>query len=270
MKRLARLLPLIAVLGLCGVSARPGDAGMAGVGGVRTRTADGIAVHTIEVDPRDPHVRVTVATAAGFPRGDEDFGSLLARYRPIVAVDGAYFSKETLAPIGDVVIDGQVRYQGMMGTALALTRDGEAVIRRVVPDHATDWTGYDVVLACGPALVLNGRIDVDPVGERFHDPHVMGATRRMGIAVLNGGHLLFVTTQSAVTFARWAAVMQSLGARDALNLDAGASLALAYRGRVIEQPGRRLTNLIVVVPRVWQAHQAISPRWSAFRASRGH
>jgi uncharacterized protein YigE (DUF2233 family) len=113
-----------------------------------------------------------------------------------------------------------------------------------------DWTGYDAVVACGPALVLNGKIDVDPAGERFHDPHVMGAARRMGVAVLPGGHLLFVTTEQAVTFARWAGVMESLGARDALNLDAGASLALAYRGRIVESPGRRLTNLIVVVPRI--------------------
>jgi len=248
MHRFARLLPLLAAFVLCAAHARATGADD-GVGTLRSQIADGIAVRTIEVDPRDPRIRVTVATASGFPRGDEPFPSLLARYHPILAVDGAYFSKRTLAPIGDIVVDGQVRYQGMMGTALALTSDGEAVIRRVIPDHAMDWSGYDAVLACGPALVLNGRIDVDPAGERFHDPHVMGATRRMGIAVLPGGHLLFVTTQAAVTFERWAAVMASLGARDALNLDAGASLAMAYRGHVIESPGRRLTNLIVVVPR---------------------
>jgi exopolysaccharide biosynthesis protein len=251
MSRLARIVATVALLA-SGVAAAPRGIGDddGGVGTMRTRVAAGITVRTIEVNPQDPRIRVTVATASGFPRGDEPFGSILARYHPILAVDGAYFSKRTLAPIGDIVVDGRVVYQGMMGTALALTSNGEAVIRRVVPDHAMDWTGYDAVVACGPALVLNGRIDVDPIGERFHDPHVMGATRRMGIAVLPGGHLLFVTTAEAVTFARWAAVMEALGARDALNLDAGASLALAYRGRIIESPGRKLTNLIVVVPRM--------------------
>ncbi len=250
MKRFEQLLTAAALVVCCAAGPHRLADDDGGVGALRERRAAGITVRTVEVNPQDPRIRVTVATASGFPRADEPFASILARYHPILAVDGAYFSKLTLAPIGDVVIDGRILYQGMMGTALALTSSGEAVIRRVVPDHAMDWTGYDAVVACGPALVLNGKIDVDPAGERFHDPHVMGAARRMGVAVLPGGHLLFVTTEQAVTFARWAGVMESLGARDALNLDAGASLALAYRGRIVESPGRRLTNLIVVVPRI--------------------
>ncbi len=250
MKRFEQLLTAAALVVCCAAGPHRLADDDGGVGALRERRAAGITVRTVEVNPQDPRIRVTVATASGFPRADEPFASILARYHPILAVDGAYFSKLTLAPIGDVVIDGRILYQGMMGTALALTSSGEAVIRRVVPDHAMDWSGYDAVVACGPALVLNGKIDVDPAGERFHDPHVMGAARRMGVAVLPGGHLLFVTTEQAVTFARWAGVMESLGARDALNLDAGASLALAYRGRIVESPGRRLTNLIVVVPRI--------------------
>ncbi len=250
MKRFEQLLTAAALVVCCAAGPHRLADDDGGVGALRERRAAGITVRTVEVNPQDPRIRVTVATASGFPRADEPFASILARYHPILAVDGAYFSKLTLAPIGDVVIDGRILYQGMMGTALALTSSGEAVIRRVVPDHAMDWTGYDAVVACGPALVLNGKIDVDPAGERFHDPHVMGAARRMGVAVLPGGHLLFVTTEQAVTFARWAGVMAALGARDALNLDAGASLALAYRGRIVESPGRRLTNLIVVVPRI--------------------
>jgi exopolysaccharide biosynthesis protein len=249
-KRFEQLLTAAALVVCCAAGPHRLADDDGGVGALRERRAAGITVRTVEVNPQDPRIRVTVATASGFPRADEPFASILARYHPILAVDGAYFSKLTLAPIGDVVIDGRILYQGMMGTALALTSSGEAVIRRVVPDHAMDWTGYDAVVACGPALVLNGKIDVDPAGERFHDPHVMGAARRMGVAVLPGGHLLFVTTEQAVTFARWAGVMAALGARDALNLDAGASLALAYRGRIVESPGRRLTNLIVVVPRI--------------------
>jgi exopolysaccharide biosynthesis protein len=249
-KRFEQLLTAAALVVCCAAGPHRLADDDGGVGALRERRAAGITVRTVEVNPQDPRIRVTVATASGFPRADEPFASILARYHPILAVDGAYFSKLTLAPIGDVVIDGRILYQGMMGTALALTSSGEAVIRRVVPDHAMDWSGYDAVVACGPALVLNGKIDVDPAGERFHDPHVMGAARRMGVAVLPGGHLLFVTTEQAVTFARWAGVMESLGARDALNLDAGASLALAYRGRIVESPGRRLTNLIVVVPRI--------------------
>jgi hypothetical protein len=133
-----------------------------------------------------------------------------------------------------------------MGTAIAITRDNRVTIRRVVPDRTEDWSRYDTVLACGPALVLAGQIDVDPVRERFHDPHVMGATRRMGVALLRGRRLAIVETEDAVTFARWALVMFDLGAVDAMNLDAGASLALFVRGHTLIAPGRNLTNILTV------------------------
>ena len=46
--------------------------------------------------------------------------------------------------------------------------------------------------------------------------------------------------------AQWARVMKALGCRDAMNLDAGASLAMSYRGRTLIRPGRNLTNLLAV------------------------
>jgi exopolysaccharide biosynthesis protein len=220
-----------------------------GVGAPRSRVAAGARVRTIEIDPHNPRIRITIATARGFPRRDESFGSMLGRTRPIVAIDGAYFSERTRRPIGDIVVNGRLRYAGMMGTALALTRGGNATIERVVRDHRTDWTGYDSVLGCGPALVLDGRVVVDPRLEHFHDPHVMRPARRLGIALLRNGHLLIVETAQPVTFNRWARVMLALGAQDALNLDAGGSLAMTYRGHVLEHPSRRLTNLFVVLPR---------------------
>jgi exopolysaccharide biosynthesis protein len=230
--------------------ARPASAlGSDGVGAPRVRTAAGIRVRTIEVDPHNPRIRVSIATAQGFPRHDETFGSMLGRVRPIVAIDGAYFSERSRQPIGDIVVNGRLRYAGMMGTALAMTRGGDATIERVVRDHRADWTGYDMVLGCGPALVLDGSVVVNPVYEHFHDPHVMHSTRRLGIAVLGNGDLLIVETVQPVNFLRWARVMRALGAQDALNLDAGASLAMTYRGHVLEHPKRRLTNLFVILPR---------------------
>jgi hypothetical protein len=84
------------------------------------------------------------------------------------------------------------------------------------------------------------------VRERFHDPHVMAAARRMGIASLAGRRLAIVETEDPVSFADWARVMFDFGARDAMNLDAGASLALYVRGRTLIAPGRELTNILTV------------------------
>jgi len=84
------------------------------------------------------------------------------------------------------------------------------------------------------------------VGERFHDPHVMGAARRMGVALRLGRKLAIVTTSDAITLPQWARVMYDLGATDAMNLDAGASLGLSYRGKTLIAPGRKLTNILTI------------------------
>jgi exopolysaccharide biosynthesis protein len=68
----------------------------------------------------------------------------------------------------------------------------------------------------------------------------------MGIALLPGRRLAVVETEDPVTFARWARVMYADGAVDAMNLDAGASLALYVRGRTVIPPGRDLTNILTV------------------------
>lgn len=216
------------------------------IGAVVPRVIDGVRVRTIDIDLADPRVHFGVELARGFPHGSEAFSSLVRRSRAVVAIDGAYFSKVDFRPIGDIVVHGRLVYQGLMGTALAISPTNDVTIRRVVPDRGEDWSRYETVLACGPALVLNRRIDVDPEGERFHDPHVMGRTRRMGIALLLDRRLAIVETDDPIDFFDWARVMYDYGATDAYNLDAGASLALYVRGRTLISPGRRLTNILTV------------------------
>ena len=211
---------------------------------VRTSAA-GTPVTVIAFDLADPRVHVSVTVAHGFPHGDEPFSSMVHRANPVLAVDGAYFSTTDFAPIGDIVVGGQMIYQGLMGTALAITRDNQALMRRVELDRGQDWSAYETVLECGPALVLNGSIVVNPALERFHDPHIMRPGPRMGVA-LSGTRLLVVTTSSAVTFQHWAEMMAALGARDAMNLDGAASLALYYRGKTYIAPSRKLTNILTV------------------------
>ncbi len=208
--------------------------------------AAGVTCRVIRVNLADPRVRVTVEVAKGFPRQAESFSSMISRGHPTIAINGAYFSKGNLKPIGDIVIDGEMVNRGDMGTALAITRDNQAVIRRVKQWHAEDWTGYETVLACGPALVVAGQPDAMPTVEGFKDPHVMAATPRMGVGLTASRELLLVNTLSAVSFNKWAEVMKALGCVDAMNLDAGASLAMYYRGKTLITPGRQLTNLLIV------------------------
>jgi hypothetical protein len=212
-------------------------------------TVEGAKITYIAVRLHDPHIKVQVEVCHDFPGGDEPFPSMVHRLAPLAAINGSYFSKQTKLPIGDIVRDGQVLLRGDFGTAFCLTADGEPSIKRVVLSHAMDWEGQKLVLACGPALVLDGRVDVDVQGEGFHDSHIIGSAARMAVGYTRDGHLLLVRVLTPVIFAREAVILQTLGCVGAINLDAGASTAMFYHGKYVATPGRRLTNLLCVYER---------------------
>ena len=212
-------------------------------------TVAGVRVSYIAVRLTDPHIKVQVEVCRGFPGGDEPFASMVQRLRPLAAINGAYFSKQTKRPIGDIVRHGQVLYRGDFGTTLSLAAGGVPTIRRVVLGHAMDWDGQETVLGCGPALVLDRRVDVNAEAEGFWDPHVVGSAARVAVGYTRDGHLLLVRVPTPVTFAREAVVMQALGCEAAMNLDAGASTAMYYQGKYLVTPGRRLTNLLCIYQR---------------------
>lgn len=209
-------------------------------------TCAGISARVIEVNLMDPRVHVSVQVAAGMPRGSESLRTLLERTQPTIAVNGAYFCVTGLAPIGEIVVDGIRVSDPGMSTVLALMKNGHAVIRRGWHPTPEERANVAAMLTCGPALVLDGKIDCEPEAEGFQDPHIMGSTPRMGVGLTGDGKLLMVNTLQAVTFQKFARVMLALGCQSAMNLDAGSSQAMVYRGRTLRSPGRRLTNLLVV------------------------
>ncbi len=238
----AALVPALVLL----VAAQCAVAGDPAVG-YEQRSVAGVSAHVITVDlsRRDVKVSVTVARG-GFPHANESFADMVSRARPVAAINGTFFDKHTLKPIGDIVISGDVVHQGLMGTALAITVDNEAVIRRVTWGHAENWSRYETVLACGPTLVKDGRIDLDPGGERFRDPHVLGDGCRSACGLTSEGKLRLVSVTQAISLRTLADLMLKLGCSDAMNLDGGASTAMYYRGRTIVSPGRKLTNVLTV------------------------
>lgn len=211
-------------------------------------TVVGVSVTYVAVNLNDPRVRVRVEVCRGFPGKDEPFDAMVQRLNPTAAMTGAYWSRATKIPIGDIVIDGKVVNRGHMGTALALTRQNQPRIGRVPWGRTVNWRGYETVLACGPALVLDGQVDVQPASEGFRDPTIMTTTARLAVGYTADNRLLLVQ-MSPVRFVREAEVMRALGCVGALNLDAGASEAVFYRGAFLTTPNRRLTNILCVYER---------------------
>ena len=60
--------------------------------------------------------------------------------------------------------------------------------------------------------------------------------------------------------------MKELGCYEAMNLDGGASKALAENNSVILKPGRGLTNVLVVYDSKNKAPSTVTNAWQAFQS----
>lgn len=208
--------------------------------------AANVPVKVITVDLNDPNVKVSAELSRWGAGTSEPFGRMIERANPNVAVTGTFFSLDNLMPVGDIVIDGNLVHFGGMGTALCITPDNKAKMITVTWGRHHDWTPYDFVCACGPRLLGDGKIVLDPHAERFHDQHMLSPNSRIAVGITPGNKLVFVMTHQPIYLGRLARVMQLLGVSEAMNLDAGTSTGLFYNGTTLAWPGRRLTNMIVV------------------------
>lgn len=210
------------------------------------REALGVGVNLLTVDLNDPTVKVTVELAAGFPGHDEPFVTMAKRSGAVAAVTGTFFSTTSLYPIGDIAIDGRLRYFGGMGSVLALTSDNEVMVRRVGYGRHQDWSDFETVLAAGPMLVRNGQVDLFPSLEHFTDPRVLGRAPRAAVGWTRENKLLLTVLRQDITLHELAKVLQRLGCVHAINLDGGSSAGLYYNGAVKVAPSRRLVNIVAI------------------------
>jgi len=102
-------------------------------------------------------------------------------------------------------------------------------------------------LGSGPRLVTDGRVTVDPAAEGFRDPKILVASAARSIVGLSRDGWLIMATSSGTT-REMADVALGLGAYQAMLLDGGASSGLWYRGRYLTEPGRPLSNALLVLP----------------------
>ncbi len=211
--------------------------------------AAGVPVKVISVDLNDPNIKVSAVMSRRGNGTSEPFRQMIERANPNVAVTGTFFSLNDLQPVGDIVIDGSLVHFGGMGTALCITPANRAEMVTCEWGRHHDWRPYDFVVACGPRLLRDGRIVLDPHAERFRDKHMLAPNSRIAVGITRGNTLFFAMTHAPIYLGRLARVMQALGAVEAMNLDAGTSTGFYYNGATLAKPGRKLTNMIVVYGR---------------------
>jgi hypothetical protein len=206
----------------------------------------GAPVHVVQADLRDPEVKVGIVVARGGIGRSESFLSLLNRTTPGAAITGTFFGLRNGLPTGDLVVNGRAIFRGFIGTALAITDGNVVSFISTGYNEETHWELFDTVVRGGPRLVQAGEMAVNPREEGFRSLAGDAYRARTAVGITADRKLLLVAIRTGVTLRRLAMVMRALGAYHAVALDGGTSTAMSFGGRVVAQPGRGLTNLLVV------------------------
>lgn len=212
-------------------------------------------VNIIMADLNSPSVRVTPAVAKCGIGHCESFRSMMRRTRPAAAIDGTFFCTRSLKPTGDIVIDGQLVYHGYLGTAVAFG-DGNTVEFIDCQDYR--WSDYRSVLVAGPTLLIGGKLAVYPRDQGFRSGVHFTPRIRAAIGVTDHNKLVLITTLRGVYLSQLAKAMRSIGCVDAAGLDGGSSTGLYWQGRLISNPGRGMTNCLLIYddPASYDQHRA--------------
>lgn len=200
-------------------------------------------LNVVTADLNSPSVRVTPAIARYGIGTSESFRSILRRTRPAAAIDGTFFCTRSLKPTGDIVIDGQMVYRGYLGIAIGFG-PGNSV--NFTDCNAYHWTDYNSVLTAGPSLLLNGKMAVYPWDQGFHSGVHFSPRIRAAVGLTATNKLVLLTTMRGVYLSQLARMMQRLGCVHAAVLDGGSSTGLYWQGRLISNPGRSMTNCLLI------------------------
>lgn len=103
------------------------------------------------------------------------------------------------------------------------------------------------LVSSSPKLITAGKIDVDFERDGAHDVKLTThAGQRSFIGTKHDGTVVFGTVGN-VTINLLAEILLELGLTEAVNLDGGASSGLYENGKYLTQPGRMVSNALVLV-----------------------
>jgi exopolysaccharide biosynthesis protein len=240
-----------------------------------------ISFYQTVVDLTDPKTFITIGLANNAAQantnqrsnGDEDFARMVARHRATVVANGTFFAKNAQKTVmGNMVAAGKfLKYSQWenFGTTLGLRAGNQPEMITARVESKPDWNSHWFSITCGPRLLRQGKVWLNPSVEGFKDPNVLGNGARTAIGFNADGTKLFLTNFDVnLTLPKLAEVMKAIGCYEAMNLDGGASRALAANGKILVPAGRRLTNTIVIYDAKNPAPQALQQEWAKFQRRR--
>ncbi|GEO27566.1 hypothetical protein AAC03nite_33510 [Alicyclobacillus acidoterrestris] len=112
--------------------------------------------------------------------------------------------------------------------------------------QAINISKYPNALGCGPMLVDDRQVVLNPSLEGFKDPTLVDSNTLRSFAGIDAKGDLVLGTIHAATLSTEADIAKKLGLKQAMNLDGGSSAGLYLNGRYVTPPGRNLSTALVV------------------------
>lgn len=242
------------------------------------KTLFGVSFYQTTIDLKNPEILLTIGLANNAPQAnsnqvsyqDETFEKIVERAQAAVVANGTFFSvDEQKRVMGNMVAGGKfLKYSQWenYGTTLGIKKGNELEMVTARAEGQPDWSKHWFSLTCGPRLLKDGQVWLEPELEGFQDPHVLDVGGRTAIGYSQSGDEIYlVTFLSILSLENEAKLMQGIGCYQAMNLDGGASRALAYRNQIIVPAGRSLTNALLVYDTQNPAPTALKESWQSFQ-----
>lgn len=111
---------------------------------------------------------------------------------------------------------------------------------------AVKWDNVRTAVGAGPTLLKDGKILADAKLEGFTEDKIHTSRAQRSFAGVTKDNVLIMGTAPNVTVKELAEIAKKMGIVNGINLDGGASSGLYFKGKYVTQPGRKLSNALVV------------------------
>lgn len=187
-----------------------------------------------------------VDSSAVYHRGLTSSWKLVAGSNATVGITGTFFAPSSGYPVGDVVVDGDLKVKGYRGSAIGVDHYGGVKIFDTRFKQEYDWSQYKFGIRGAVRIVSDGQVNPNPKAQRFRDRRIWGKASRTAIGLDKNGKLILVATKNSVTLSELGKAMVSRGVVNAISMDGGGSTCLYYRGKMVIGTGRGLSNMFVL------------------------
>jgi Phosphodiester glycosidase len=205
---------------------------------LENRKVLGVHVKLVYVNLENPRVKVAPVVPQKLFKKGTRFDTMVAGSSAVALFNGGYFHPSTFSPVGDLVHQGRWINKGRLRTGLAISYTNEVKLWLRRGDISPRQ--METLIGTGPLLIRAGKINPVPKAEGYQDRAIWSKAPRSAIGIVTKKKLVLVSTREHLSLRELGKIMRALGARDAIALDGGSSVGMAWKGKVLIHPKRKI------------------------------